>query len=67
MAVDYFEGVVEEPVKSPCISVCALDEEDVCTGCYRSLQEIRDWSSASNVRRREIIGLANGRCKARYG
>ena len=38
------EGVSEEAaVKSPCISVCALDEEDICMGCFRSLREISDW------------------------
>lgn len=56
----------QPPVKSPCISVCALDEDDICMGCYRSLREIGEWSEMSNARRREVIVLANERCKARY-
>jgi len=39
------DDVVE--IKSPCISVCVLNEEDVCEGCYRSAQEITDWSILS--------------------
>lgn len=57
----------EKPVSSPCISVCALDDKDVCTGCYRNLQEIGEWSSMTNSRKREVILLAHQRCKAYYG
>lgn len=44
-----------EVVKSPCISVCALDEDDVCTGCFRSLREITDWSDYSNAEKRQVV------------
>lgn len=31
-------------VPSPCIAVCQLDPKgEVCIGCYRNLDEIRDW------------------------
>ena len=33
--------------ESPCISVCLLDENDICTGCFRSADEITDWFMAS--------------------
>lgn len=46
---------VEKPVKSPCVSVCALDENDVCVGCYRSANEISFWSRYSNAERREVL------------
>ncbi|WP_373081481.1 DUF1289 domain-containing protein [Zhongshania sp.] len=59
--------IKEKPVASPCISVCALDEYDICTGCYRSLQEIGDWSELSNMAKREVVFLANRRCKDKYG
>ncbi len=54
-----------QPVKSPCISVCALDDKDICTGCYRTVEEIRQWSSLDNDARREVVQRANARCKAR--
>jgi len=43
------------PVESPCIRRCTLDEQDVCIGCFRSLDEILAWSKASDDRRREIL------------
>jgi predicted Fe-S protein YdhL (DUF1289 family) len=43
---------------SPCISVCALDENDVCLGCFRSGEEITDWFTADAQRKREILKLA---------
>ena len=31
-------------VRSPCISVCRIDEAtSYCAGCYRTIDEIRDW------------------------
>lgn len=42
-------------IESPCIAVCALDEDDVCIGCYRTGDEITDWFMADDAERREII------------
>ncbi len=33
-------STVERPVASPCVSICALDEQDICTGCQRTAAEI---------------------------
>ena len=41
--------------QSPCISVCALDENDVCMGCYRSAEEITDWFMASDEEKYRIL------------
>ena len=48
-------------VPSPCIRNCCLDERDVCMGCGRSLDEIRDWGAADDARRTRILELAAGR------
>ena len=40
---------------SPCISVCVLDEKDICMGCYRSTDEITDWAMAGPQQKREIL------------
>ncbi|AEY01852.1 hypothetical protein GU3_10480 [Oceanimonas sp. GK1] len=32
-----------EPVASPCIGYCRLNEHRLCTGCYRTLDEITGW------------------------
>lgn len=50
-----------ETVQSPCISVCALDEDDLCTGCFRTLREISDWSEYSNQEKRERVVEARQR------
>lgn len=50
-------------IASPCISICALDAEDVCVGCYRSAQEITRWSVADNTERRQILVSAAERAK----
>lgn len=50
--------------RSPCISVCVLDERDVCTGCYRSAAEITDWFMATVDQKREILRSAQERMKA---
>lgn len=50
--------------KSPCISVCVLDESDICMGCYRSAAEITDWSMCSAQQKLEIIRLARERMEA---
>ncbi|MBA1229404.1 DUF1289 domain-containing protein [Pseudomonas viridiflava] len=58
------ESIVEKPVRSPCVSICALDEDDVCTGCQRTVSEITRWSRMSNDERRVVLGLCDDRARA---
>ncbi|TEW52622.1 DUF1289 domain-containing protein [Psychromonas algicola] len=46
---------------SPCVSRCCLTEEKICSGCYRSLSEIMEWSKASNKRKQIIVVNAEQR------
>ncbi|HEV2213209.1 MAG TPA: DUF1289 domain-containing protein [Gammaproteobacteria bacterium] len=48
-------------VPSPCIRNCCLDEQDVCLGCGRSLDEIRLWSESGDAERLAILRRAAGR------
>lgn len=48
-------------VESPCIGVCKLDSQSICTGCGRLLGEIAEWSQASDSRKRIVIELATQR------
>lgn len=50
---------VSPAVPSPCISICRLDEDKVCTGCQRHVEDIREWRSATDERRREIVRQAD--------
>lgn len=47
--------------RSPCISVCVLDENNICIGCYRSADEITDWFMASDDQKREVLRRARER------
>jgi len=50
--------MTDSAIKSPCVAVCALDENDVCLGCYRTASEITDWFMADQQRKREILAVA---------
>ena len=43
-------------VDSPCINVCQIDEKkSYCTGCLRTLEEISNWQSYSEKKKKNII------------
>ena len=46
---------------SPCVSRCCLTEDKICSGCFRSLSEIMEWSQASTERQQAIIVNAQQR------
>lgn len=46
---------------SPCASICALDADDVCVGCFRTGMEISYWGRLSADRQREVLS----RCQRR--
>lgn len=50
-------------VETPCVSQCGLDPEtSICTGCGRTLEEIRAWKLASN---REKLNILNAMARRR--
>ncbi|EIK54142.1 Fe-S protein [Stutzerimonas stutzeri TS44] len=53
-----------KPVASPCVSLCALDEDDVCVGCQRSVDEIRRWGLMNNDERRQVLRQCAERARA---
>lgn len=50
---------------SPCISVCALDEQGYCRGCLRTLPEISGWARLSSEQQWGIIHACRERRLAR--
>ncbi|NBA95448.1 DUF1289 domain-containing protein [Pseudomonas sp. R5(2019)] len=54
----------ERPVRSPCINVCALDNDDICVGCQRTGDEITRWGRMDNTERRLVLGLCDQRARA---
>lgn len=49
----------EDMIPSPCVRLCCLNMQDICLGCYRSLEEITGWNRADNdTRRRYLLNCA---------
>ncbi len=46
-----------EDIVSPCIGVCAInDSNGFCQGCYRSVEEIREWWNMTDEERDKVMG-----------
>lgn len=54
----------ERPVPSPCVSICALDENNLCVGCYRTAHEITEWSVMSNSEKQSVMRSVGERERA---
>lgn len=49
-------GHMTQPIASPCVGICTLDQDrEICTGCYRSLDEIASWSRLGPEAKARII------------
>jgi len=46
---------------SPCASICALDANDVCVGCFRTGMEISYWGRLSADHQREVLSRSQRR------
>jgi uncharacterized protein len=57
-------GDTDNAARSPCVRNCCLDDEDTCLGCFRSLDEIKEWGVADAHRRLVILGNAAQRREA---
>ncbi len=45
-----------DEVESPCIQICVVHPtERICTGCYRTIDEITRWSKMDSTERAEIM------------
>jgi len=51
-----------DEIESPCVRVCVVHPEaKICTGCYRTTDEIARWSKMTAEERREIMNALPGR------
>jgi len=49
-------------IPSPCISICAMDEESgFCKGCFRTLEEVASWLYYTDMQKSEIIATLKSR------
>ncbi|VAW63432.1 FIG01056750: hypothetical protein [hydrothermal vent metagenome] len=43
------------PLTSPCIRNCCLDDNNICLGCFRHLDEIMQWSQSNDQLKKQIL------------
>ena len=54
-----------DPLASPCVRNCCLDEHNVCMGCGRTLQEIVAWGTAADADKAAILARCRERLRVR--
>jgi predicted Fe-S protein YdhL (DUF1289 family) len=54
-----------DPLASPCVRNCCLDDDKVCMGCGRSLEEVVQWGTASDAEKAATLARARERLRAR--
>lgn len=48
---------------SPCVSICALNDDGFCIGCYRDGNEIRLWNTYSENQKRQVLNSCQRRAE----
>ncbi|MDA7593129.1 DUF1289 domain-containing protein [Rhodobacteraceae bacterium] len=47
---------IRDEIQSPCVKICVIHPaERLCTGCYRTIDEISAWSRLPSEEREKII------------
>jgi predicted Fe-S protein YdhL (DUF1289 family) len=59
-----FMSDIDVSAQSPCVRDCCLGDDLTCLGCFRSLEEIKEWGLADPQRRQTILQNAQQRRKA---
>jgi uncharacterized protein len=55
---------IDRSDQSPCVRNCCLDDGLICLGCFRSLEEIKEWGVVDAHRRHIILQNADRRREA---
>ncbi len=55
------KGISVTEITSPCVRNCCLDDNNICMGCFRSMDEILQWRDASAQQQKEILQSAKTR------
>ncbi|MBZ0244144.1 MAG: DUF1289 domain-containing protein [Bacteroidales bacterium] len=45
----------KKKIKSPCQLICTYDEDRICIGCYRSLEEVANWDGYTEEEKRKVL------------
>ena len=47
---------IRDEIQSPCVKICTIHPlERICTGCYRTIEEIGSWGAITDIDRKSII------------
>ena len=44
-----------QKIDSPCVGICQYNSEEICTGCFRTAEEISQWVTISSDEREKIM------------
>jgi len=53
--------ISEQAIASPCVRNCCLNNNDVCLGCFRHINEITGWRDFSIAQKIEVLQLCHQR------
>jgi len=42
-------------IESPCIKICTLDDDHICLGCRRTIDEISAWPKLNDEEKLKIL------------
>lgn len=46
-----------KPIMTPCIGVCQIAPDQLCDGCFRTMDEIAQWSHLSDAQRQHFMDV----------
>ncbi len=61
----FFRSDEFDPDKDPCVRNCCLDQEDVCLGCFRHVDEICGWYQMSKRQKVKVLKRCQQRREAK--
>jgi predicted Fe-S protein YdhL (DUF1289 family) len=48
-------------VTSPCVRNCCLNNDDICLGCFRHINEILAWTSYKSSEKSQVVSACEQR------
>ena len=55
---------LDSAIQSPCVRDCCLGDDLTCLGCFRTIEEIKEWALVDDERRSIILQSARQRKEA---
>ncbi|MCK9290098.1 MAG: DUF1289 domain-containing protein [Bacteroidales bacterium] len=47
--------MIKKKIKSPCQNICVYDSDNICIGCYRSLDEVVNWDRYTEEMKMQVL------------